>query len=92
MTEKVWHCEICRKPVPDYVPEFCCSPTTESPCGCLGQPIDPCVCSDRCCDALMRGIGKEMDQRRIDAGIELWKSEGQDVHRDQSDDLGAPGV
>ena len=42
-------CEICGKPVPDYVPQYCCS---GDECGCLGLPIEPCVCGDACWAAL----------------------------------------
>lgn len=62
------YCLICQKWVPDYIPERCCN---GSDCGCMGQPVNPCVCSKRCSDALSNGIGKPMDQRRINAGIEL---------------------
>lgn len=62
-------CLICGQPVPDYEPEMCCN---GQDCICHGQPINPCTCSDRCFKALMDGIGKEYEQRRIDAGIELW--------------------
>ena len=59
-------CLICGKFVPDYVPKMCCSGID---CGCKGQPIDPCVCSQECSDALFKGIGKTFEERRIDAGI-----------------------
>jgi hypothetical protein len=59
-------CLICRKVVPDYVPDFCCS---GQECGCMGGPINPCVCSKECERALFDGIGKTMEQRRIDANI-----------------------
>ena len=62
-------CLICGKPVPDYVPQFCCSGRE---CGCMGLPTEPCVCSDRCWQALIDGIGSDYEQRRINAGIELW--------------------
>jgi hypothetical protein len=63
-------CLICEKPVPDYEPVFCCNGLD---CGCMGLPTEPCICSDKCYDALMKGIGKEYNQRRIDAGIERWE-------------------
>jgi len=64
-------CLICDKPVPRYKPEFCCS---GNGCGCMGQPTEPCVCSDQCYDALMAGIGKTLEQRRIDAGIDKYSN------------------
>lgn len=66
----IWPCIICQKPVPDFEPEYCCDGRD---CGCLGQQIQPCVCSDRCYDALMKGIGKSFDERRKDAGIDLYR-------------------
>ncbi len=62
-------CLICNKPVPDYEPEMCCS-GYES--GCMGQPINPSCCSIECEKALFGGIGKEYEQRRIDAGIKMY--------------------
>lgn len=66
--DKTYRCEICNKPVPDFVPAYCCDGRE---CGCHGQPLEPCVCSQACYDALIKGIGKEYEQRRIDAGI-IW--------------------
>lgn len=56
-------CLICDKPVPDYVEKRCCSGID---CGCMGQPIEPCVCSQECYDAIIKGIGKPIWQRRSD--------------------------
>jgi hypothetical protein len=64
-------CLICGRPVPGYTPDFCCSGTD---CGCSGQPINPCVCSDDCYSALFEGIGKPYDERRVIAGIAKWHS------------------
>lgn len=63
-------CLICQRPVYDYEPERCCN---GQECGCMGQPTNPCVCSDECDNALMKHIGMPFDERRIKAGIELWK-------------------
>lgn len=71
-------CLICRKPVPDYVPQYCCRSVGEAVanmCGCGGSPTEPCVCSDRCWQAVMDYIGHEFDERRKLAGIELWRAE-----------------
>jgi len=67
---KSYRCLICQKPVLDYEPEYCCSGRD---CGCRGQPMEPCICSSECEDAVYKHIGEEFDQRRILAGIELWK-------------------
>lgn len=64
-------CLICGKPVPDYVPEYCCDGRD---CGCYGRPIHPCVCSDACRAAMMNYIGKPFEERRVLAGIPLWNS------------------
>lgn len=69
-----WNCLICGKPVTDYEPEMCCG---GKECICRGQPMNPCVCSDKCSDALFDGIGKTYDERRIAAGIQLWHSNQQ---------------
>lgn len=39
----MYNCEQCGKPVPDYEPQFCCN---GQDCGCLGLPIEPCLCDD----------------------------------------------
>lgn len=64
------NCMICGKPVEDYDPKYCCSGHL---CGCQGQPTEPCVCSGRCYDAVMDGIGMPYEERRIKAGIERWR-------------------
>lgn len=66
-----WLCMICQRPIPDYVPEYCCVGLSND-CYCLGYPIYPPVCSDVCNKAMMDGIGTPMDERRIVAGIKLW--------------------
>lgn len=65
-------CLICGKPVPDYVPEYCCDGRE---CGCFGQPIDPCCCSKECEDAVFSHIGKSFEERRILAGISRYEKE-----------------
>jgi hypothetical protein len=64
-------CELCGKPVPDYVPQYCCN---GAGCSCHGLPIEPCVCSERCWDALTEHTGKPYSERRRLAGIPLWTS------------------
>lgn len=71
---KVPKCEICQKPMPDYEPRFCCD---GSFCGCLGQPTNPQICSQTCMDAAIK-FGGSMEQRRVSAGIELYKTEDKD--------------
>jgi hypothetical protein len=43
-------CMICKKDMPEYKPEYCCNGMG---CGCLGLPIDPPVCSDKCHEKLL---------------------------------------
>lgn len=62
-------CLICKKPVPDFVPQYCCSGMN---CGCGGLPVNPCICSDECEDALYKYIGLPFDERRQKAGIALF--------------------
>jgi hypothetical protein len=68
----IFKCLICEKPVPEYEPTFCCLGID---CGCMGQPIEPCVCSDRCWNALIMGIGVSYNARRILAGIGRYGDE-----------------
>jgi len=60
-------CLICGKVVDDYEPSWCCN---GQECSCRGQPTNPCVCSDKCEDAVYNYIGLEYEERRIKAGIE----------------------
>lgn len=46
-------CVICKIEVPDYEPEYCCSGMQ---CGCMGAPIEPCVCRKKeCLDKVFGG-------------------------------------
>ncbi len=65
----VIHCVICGRPLPDYEPMFCCS---GHECGCMGLPTNPQVCSQKCYNACMDGIGTTMEERRMAAGIERY--------------------
>lgn len=50
----VYLCEVCKKPMPDYEPEFCCRGGIEQACGCMGLPINPQICSQECMDVCMK--------------------------------------
>lgn len=40
-----WKCELCKKELPDYVPEYCCTYISiDTPCGCMAKPIEPPLC------------------------------------------------
>ncbi len=69
---KAWLCLLCEKPIPDYEPEYCCNGFE---CNCHGVAMNPPVCSSVCDKALMDGIGKPMNERRIAAGIKLFQHE-----------------
>lgn len=43
------HCIVCDKKL-HYKPEYCCGGFE---CGCYGLPIEPPVCSNKCCDKFM---------------------------------------
>lgn len=64
------NCLICRKPVPDYVPEMCCN---GQECGCMGLPINPCTCSKECDEALFNNSCISYEERRVKAGIKLYE-------------------
>jgi Uncharacterized conserved protein len=69
-------CLICRNPVECYEPQYCCG---GHDCTCMGQPVDPCICSDACMKALFsveaKGSRGNYEARRIAHGIELWEPE-----------------
>lgn len=46
------NCVVCGK---DIEVTICCSGRD---CGCMGMPIDPPVCSDKCYDELMNNYKK----------------------------------
>ena len=64
------NCLICQKPVLIYTPVFCCD---DWECGCQGAPLNPCVCSSECSDALFKYIGFPYEERRKKAGIKLYE-------------------
>ena len=49
-------CEACGKFVEGFEYKMCCS---GHECGCMGQPMEPCVCSQECWDKLMEGKRNE---------------------------------
>lgn len=67
----VYECLCCQKPCPEYEPIFCCSGYE---CGCHGQPCEPCACSVECWNAII-DLDGTMEDRRIQAGIELYKED-----------------
>ena len=48
-----WVCMVCSTPLPaDYDPQYCCAGASNE-CGCMGQPSNPPVCSDKCWSELL---------------------------------------
>lgn len=57
-----WKCIVCGEVVPDYEPEYCCYGNTygtEYPCGCMGLPIEPPLCSSKCTEEVYGKAVKE---------------------------------
>lgn len=52
MTDEIYTCLECGKPVPDYKPQICCNAYG---CPCRGLPIEPPICSEECWDNFMIG-------------------------------------
>jgi hypothetical protein len=44
------NCMVCGNQFMSPSPKMCCS---GKDCGCMGQPIDPLVCSKKCYDQLI---------------------------------------
>jgi len=59
-------CEICKKVVDDFVPEYCCDGTD---CGCMGLPIEPCFCSKECEDKFDERIEESIKQSELERDI-----------------------
>ena len=45
-----YKCIVCGKEMSDYEPQYCCDGKM---CGCLGRPVEPPVCSEKCWNELM---------------------------------------
>ena len=67
-------CRICDMPVPDYIPTFCCN---GQDCGCMGRPLDPCICGDECWGVLINAstAGMTCDEYRKQLGIPKWNGD-----------------
>ena len=46
------YCEVCHKFVEGFEYKGCCSGRE---CGCMGRPIEPCICSEECWKQAMKG-------------------------------------
>lgn len=49
-SDGVWLCCNCSSPMAGHEPPTCCSGYE---CGCMGQPTEPNVCSEKCWKELM---------------------------------------
>ena len=56
------YCLICGTWVERYAPIHCCGGGFD--CGCRGQPVNPCVCSEECEKALS-DVDGSYEERRI---------------------------
>ena len=59
MENKGEHCENCGEFVEGFEYEYCCSGYM---CGCMGLPIEPCVCSGDCYEELF-GKRKQLSDK-----------------------------
>lgn len=50
-----YFCWCCKKKMPDWKPQYCCNGRE---CGCMGQPIEPPLCSAECWELGMEGYNK----------------------------------
>lgn len=58
-----WKCIVCDTDVPDYEPEYCCRYISiNSPCGCMGLPIEPPLCSLECAEKV---FGKAVEDSPV---------------------------
>jgi hypothetical protein len=45
-------CEVCGEFVEGFEYRTCCNAFD---CGCMGKPVEPCVCSEECWNKMMKG-------------------------------------
>ncbi|WP_432400986.1 hypothetical protein [Wukongibacter sp. M2B1] len=68
-------CVICGAIVENYEPEYCCN---SRDCGCMGYPIEPCVCDKEECNEKAFGKKARKERGLIMSKNLLW-SEDSDV-------------
>lgn len=61
---KLDECLTCKKPMPDYKPEYCC-PGISNDCACRGMPIDPPICSDECWHKLLNNHNTKVLKEKL---------------------------
>ena len=62
-------CQVCGKEYMGEEPKGCCSGRD---CGCMGQPIEPMVCSSECWDRLM-SRNRPQGEKRVSEGMQELK-------------------
>lgn len=51
------NCDVCDTFVGGFEYQMCCNAFD---CGCMGQPVYPCICSSECWDILMdKSVGDQ---------------------------------
>lgn len=57
-------CIVCGADVTDYEPEYCCTYISmDMPCGCMGLPIEPPLCSVECEEKVFGKAVKEEEAK-----------------------------
>ena len=62
-------CQVCGKEYMGEEPKGCCSGRD---CACMGQPIEPMVCSSECWDRLM-SRNRPQGEKRVSEGMQELK-------------------
>ena len=57
------YCEYCNKFVGGFQYQMCCSGHEY---GCMGLPVEPCVCSDECWQKLLNRYKKKKEEKTED--------------------------
>ncbi len=59
-------CVVCGEDIPDYEPMYCCDDLNNikfrNKCGCLGKPINPPICSNKCDELFLKGYRYKDDK------------------------------
>ncbi|KZS48105.1 hypothetical protein AWU65_20325 [Paenibacillus glucanolyticus] len=63
-----WKCLVCGSDVTNYEPEYCCTYISmDTPCGCMGLPIEPPLCSAECSEKIFgKAAGSNGMSRDVD--------------------------
>jgi hypothetical protein len=62
-----YNCVVCGKFVDGFEYEFCCGGMQSGyGCGCMGQPLFPCTCSQECADNWKPPLAKQSEIVELD--------------------------